>query len=142
MCVDVGVRRSIMCLCDTQGVVAYKVFRKNCNAEAFIQFFRYAQTAICGRIVIIDNASIHKTNEAQDALINMCIRVQFQTPYAPHQNGAELVFNSIRQDLQLDMKWALRCTDRAIEMTMERHCNFNLRSWALNCGYGYYTYGR
>ena len=92
----------------TDGVVAVEVTKSNVDAEVF---FDYARRSLIPNmlpfngsnpcsIVIMDNLSVHHTQDITDLFRQMGILLLFLPPYSPDLNLAEEMFSFVKNYLR------------------------------------------
>ena len=99
-----GINRSVMCAISKNGIVAFEIRTGAFNSNFFVD---YIETKLAPyfhanprKILILDNARIHKTEEVESALRRNGIVFKFTTPYSPELNPIEEFFSMIKSKYQ------------------------------------------
>ena len=87
-------------------------------------------------IVIMDNCSIHHTNEVESVLNDFGVISHFLPPYSPDFNPIELAFSKVKYAikamesdmLELDIDTIILAAFASITQT-------DCQAWITNCGY-------
>jgi transposase len=109
-----------------QGDKQWCLQKNSINGETFCTFVANLQYPK-GTILLMDNASIHKTKEFKNILLSKGYQVIYTPPYSPEFNPIELIFGIIknkyyksrymRQDFPVDAHIA-RCTEQVNNATI------------------------
>lgn len=98
-----GVNKSVMVAIDYKGIVAYERQNQAFNKDSFKAFI---QNKLCSyfmqnpnTILIMDNASFHKSNNIQQFLHDKRIVFKFLVPYSPQLNPIEEFFSMIKSKI-------------------------------------------
>jgi len=84
------------CVCITsKGDIFYKTIDKSFKTLSFFEFFKSLQLPI-NTIILIDNASIHKSKIIKEYAISKSWFLIFIPPYSPCFNPIENVFSSVK----------------------------------------------
>ena len=92
-------RINIICgLCDSKSVAPF-VFNGNCNTELFenwVEQFLIKELRP-GQIVVMDNATFHKSQKTKDLIESVGCRVIFLPPYSPDLNPIEVFWANMKR---------------------------------------------
>lgn len=91
---------SLLCAISIFGVKCYVLKKGSFNSEDFSNFINNNFEINTGKDIkylILDNASIHKTNLVQSAIINKKLILKYLPPYSPHLNPIEEFFSVVKQ---------------------------------------------
>ena len=103
-----GVRYSAIGILSMDGVQDVYITENTVNGDTFLDFL-YTQLLPLlmpfdginhNSIVVLDNASIHHTDAAVNAICGVAALVRFLPPYSPDLNPIECVFGEVKQFLQ------------------------------------------
>ena len=98
-------RQSIVAAKCGENILAPFGYYGTCNAKLFNM---WVETILVpnlkpGQIVIMDNASIHKTKTTQDLINNAQCELLFLPPYSPDLNPIEHVWANMKKNLRSDL---------------------------------------
>ncbi|MCA9750255.1 MAG: transposase, partial [Romboutsia sp.] len=95
-----GTNRSLMCAILSSGVAAYSYKTGSYNSNTFIDFIISELVPYFNenrnKVLIMDNARIHKTDEVQRILREHNIAFRFTVPYSPQLNPIEEFFSMLK----------------------------------------------
>lgn len=95
-----GINRSVMCAIDLNGLIASEYRTGSYTSETFIQFIENKLVPYFRlnprKILIMDNARIHKTAAVERILQINGIPSKFLTPYSPELNPIEEFFSMLK----------------------------------------------
>lgn len=105
-----GTNMSLLVAVDRNGLVASETRIGSYNANRFAEYLRtklFPQIQGQRRVLLLDNARIHKTAEVREAVDEASHTLLFLPPYSPHLNAAESLFSCVKthvkkQDVQRD----------------------------------------
>lgn len=106
--------------------------------EAFEQWFevKLLPQLHAGQVVVMDNASIHRSDLVKQLCIERGVQLEFLPPYSPDLNPIEESFNALKQWVKGNIRMACVFRDfgsfmaHAVEASIE-----DASSWFVNCGY-------
>lgn len=80
-------------------LIAPVLFKGNCNTQAMNVWLKHHLLPELkpGSVIVMDNASFHKSQETRDILKNAGHFVLFMPPYSPHLNPIEKLWANIKQ---------------------------------------------
>ena len=93
---------SLIAAMNIEGMVYHEVIQQtNVNASIFCEFLiklfeELAKNEIGNAWLILDNASIHKTQQVRDLVAEKGFHLMFLPPYSPMVNPIEEVFSKIK----------------------------------------------
>jgi len=91
--------------CDRQ-VLAPMTFKGHCNTELFEAWVeQFLVPELCpGQVVVLDNASFHKSQRTQDLIQQAGCQVLFLPPYSPDFNKIEKFWARLKHHLRKTLK--------------------------------------
>lgn len=103
-----GIRYSAIAIMSVRGIEDVYITHGTVNSDIFLDFIRKQLLPIlhpfdglspCS-VVVLDNASIHHSNQVVATILSTGALVKFLPPYSPDMNPIELVFGEMKQYLQ------------------------------------------
>lgn len=95
-----NINKSLLCVIDLNGVVTYKYKSGAFRTEDFVNFINEQLlpyfSIYPNKILIMDNASFHKSTQVQDTLRRNAINFKYLPPYSPQLNPIEEFFSMIK----------------------------------------------
>lgn len=95
-----GTNISLMCAIDDSGLLFYQYKQGSFTSETFIEFLNNGLGSYLmanpAKILIMDNAAIHKSALLAQYFQNRNIRVKYTVPYSPELNPIEEFFSMIK----------------------------------------------
>ena len=140
-------RRSILPALTINGYLAYKVYHGSFNSE---RFNRFIQEQVLTRmnpypaprsVLIMDNASCHRSEELKDMCTKAGVILEFLPPYSPDFNPIEETFAALKGWMRRNQKLALAFEDDDyngfIELAVESFMRGqNAKGYFRSCGIG------
>lgn len=85
-------------LCDKK-VIAPMIFHGSCNSEFFIKWVKeqLVPSLTVGQIVVMDNASFHKSPHVQEAIEKANCKLIYLPPYSPEHNPIEKFWANMKR---------------------------------------------
>jgi transposase len=102
-------RWSILPALSNKGYLDYVIFQGSITAEIFLTFliFKVLPKCVAGHhVLVLDNASIHRAEEVQEACNNAEVELVFLPPYSPDFNPIEATFKDLKAWLKLNFQFA------------------------------------
>lgn len=90
-------RLSLLMALHQSGEASYVLHAQRVNGDVFASFID-SLPFVCGSVLLLDNASIHKTATVKAAMHRRGYTALFLPPYSPELNPIELVFGVIKND--------------------------------------------
>ncbi len=90
---------SVIAAYSNLGFLCWSIYQDSVSTLEFIHFVRENMVGMVreGELVLLDNASVHKTEAAHAALEEVCEgRFMYAPPYSPHLKPIELGFSNIK----------------------------------------------
>ena len=142
-----GKRISTIAALSTNGIIATDFLQCTCSGEEYFDFLRGDLIPQMlpfdglnpNSILIMDNCSVHHTEEVNTLLEESGILVLYLPPYSPDFNPAEEAFSYVKHYLKVHYSVAAAFRDptellkAAFESITPEHCN----AWITDCGYSY-----
>ena len=102
-----GTRYSAIGIMSSEGIEDIYITKGTVNGDVFLDFVQKQLIPILNpfdgasphSVVILDNASIHHTNDVLAAILSTGALVKFLPPYSPDMNPIEFVFGEMKQYL-------------------------------------------
>ena len=103
-----GLRYSAIGIMSVGGIEDVYITKGSVNGEVFLDFVQKQLIPLLNAfdgcsprsVVVLDNASIHHTDQVVSAILSTGALVKFLPPYSPDMNPIELVFGEMKQYLQ------------------------------------------
>jgi transposase len=88
-------------LCDKK-VIAPMIFHGSCNSEFFVKWVKeqLVPSLTVGQIVVMDNASFHKSPLVQEAIEKANCKLIYLPPYSPEHNPIEKFWANMKRWIQ------------------------------------------
>ncbi len=111
-----------------EGIQAPFLYEGSCNGDLFIQ---YVETVLCpilkpGQVVIMDNASFHKSQKVKELIESKQCRLIYLPPYSPEYNPIEHYWAILKKAIKKIRKKIVdvwESVSLAIELTQKfRQC--------------------
>ena len=90
------VRYSLLMAISKTGQIEYSISSQNVTGDIYNKFIDKLQCSH-GSILLMDNASIHKTKILKEIITEKNLNICYTPPYSPEFNPIELVFGIIKQ---------------------------------------------
>ncbi len=88
------------------------VYDGTANKEVIFAYFQYALPKIkSNTVIILDNASFHKSKRLQDSFNQHNIILEFLPPYSPELNPIEKLWGLIKRTLRNYFNYSLNLFD-------------------------------
>ena len=94
-----GKNLSACCMMSTNGIIHYKIIDGGFNGNYFFEFLQDAiQSGVLKRnmILVMDNATIHKTVAVKEFLSRSGVVINYLPPYSPDLNPIENYFSALK----------------------------------------------
>lgn len=140
-----GRRVSAIAAITTDGVLSYEMTQDSVNGDKFLDYVRGSLIpnmnpfdGISGKsIVIMDNCSVHHTQEVHDELQNAGVLVIFLPPYSPDYMPIELCFSYIKYYLKRhdDLLQTISDPTPIISSAFQSVTSHQCTNWINHCGY-------
>ena len=97
-----GQRYQILPAYTEDGIVLAKVFQGNTDADIFLDFIKQLLNGHCNSypgqrsVIVMDNASIHRTSEVEEACEQAGVMLVYLPPYSPDKNPIEEFFAELK----------------------------------------------
>jgi transposase len=99
--VNRGKKFSYISAIDKDGIIGRRKVKGSINGERFIDFLKNdIMPKTNDRIILMDNAMIHKSKKVTEFLKANAFTIIFNIPYSPQYNPIELVFNNIKDHIK------------------------------------------
>ena len=120
-----------------QGLIAPCVFDGPINGEAFRAYVEHMLVPELkpGDVVILDNLSSHKNQEAARLIAAAGARLLFLPPYSPDLNPIELMFAKLKQLLRRAQARTVEALYAAIGRLIEEITPSECANYIRHCGY-------
>jgi transposase len=107
------------------------------NADSFAAYIEQtlAPTLRPGRVVVLDNLSIHKDRRVRTAIEAAGCRLAFLPPYSPDCSPIELAFAKVKAALRQAGARAQEALDAAIDRALATVTAQDARAFFRHCGY-------
>jgi transposase len=88
-------------LCDKK-VIAPVIFHGSCNSEFFVKWVKEQLVPLLavGQVVVMDNASFHKSPQVQEAIEGVHCKLIYLPPYSPQYNPIEKFWANMKRWIQ------------------------------------------
>jgi transposase len=94
-----GTNVSLLCMITNDGIFSFKLFNGSVNTERFVQFIEENVTrSVTRKYVIMDNASIHKSNIVKAKFLEKNYMVKYLPAYSPQLNPIEEFFGALKNN--------------------------------------------
>lgn len=92
-------RTSILAALNKKNILAPLLFEGTCNTELFVAWTqqKLVPSLTKGQIVIMDNASIHKSQNVRDLIEEAGCRLIYLPPYSPDLNPIETFWENMKK---------------------------------------------
>ena len=119
-------RLNVIAASTAQGIQAPFLYQGPCDRDLFLQ---YVETILCptlkpGQIVIMDNASFHKSPKVKELIEAQGCRLIYLPPYSPEHNPIEHYWAILKKTLKKVRK---KVTDIWDSLTMAMHLTQKFR---------------
>ena len=103
-----------------QPFMAPFMFQGHCNTEVFEQYLEniLIPQLTKGKIVVIDNASFHKSAKIKNLMQAAGIKLMYLPPYSPDLNPIEHYWHKIKNSIRKLMRHS-KLLENAMEMTLK-----------------------
>jgi transposase len=90
-------------------LIAPVLFNGNCNTDTTNVWFKDHLLPVLrkGSVIVMDNASFHKSQETRDIIKDAGCFVLFLPPYSPHLNPIEKLWANIKRAWKYDLSHSL-----------------------------------
>ena len=80
-------------------IIAPLIFHGTCNSELFIAWIQQhlLPSLTKGKVIIMDNASIHKSQKVRDLIENAGCKLIYLPPYSPELNPIETFWANMKR---------------------------------------------
>ncbi len=119
------------------GMIAPMTFDGSINGARFLDYVRrvLAPTLTPGDIVVIDNLSSHKSDEARKAIEAVGATVRFLPPYSPDLNPIEKSFAKLKALLRRASARSVEALQKAIDKLVSAFTQDECANFFAACGY-------
>jgi transposase len=94
-------RRSICSLFDRRKLFEPIIYQGMADKNLVLTYFRAVLPKLPeNSMIVMDNASWHKSKELQDVFDEFKVELMFQPPYSPDLNSIERIWGTIKSDLR------------------------------------------
>lgn len=105
-----------------------------------LTFTEYVRQLLCptlrpGQVVVMDNLSAHKADDARLLIEAAGCSLLFLPAYSPDFSPIELTFSKIKEGLRARSARTQEALDRAIAETIDTVTDSDARGWFIHCGY-------
>lgn len=122
--------------CKRGGVIAYTCQQGSYNRVSFMKYLEYKLLPkIRGKVLIMDNCSIHKGQQVMDLCNRFNVDVEFLPAYSPTKNPIENMFGKLKSVLKSENDRKDICTVESIESALRKITDDNVIAWTRHCGY-------
>lgn len=132
-----GKRWTILAARTQSGLFTYKITTKTGNTRRFCRFVerKIMPKLKSDSVLVMDNASIHKSKEFTQFVKRHRLRILYLAPYCPHTNPIELDFNGIKCYLKKRRKIAYKHPKRTLKMALKKRKHVSVKSYMKRVGY-------
>ncbi len=105
-----------------------------------LAFTEYVRQLLCpslrvGQVVVMDNLSVHKSEEVRALIEGVGCQLVFLPPYSPDFSPIELSFSKIKEGLRAKGARTQTALDEAIGRVIETVDSDDATGWFTHCGY-------
>ena len=114
-----GQRYQILPAYTEDGIVLARVFQGNTDADIFLDFIKELLDGHCRpypgerSVIVMDNASIHRTREVEEACEQAGVILVYLPPYSPDKNPIEEFFAELKAFIK--KQWYVYEEDTSLE---------------------------
>lgn len=88
------------------------VYDGTANKKVIIGYFKYALPKIkSNTVIVLDNASFHKSKELKDLFEQYNVKLEFLPPYSPELNPIEKLWGLVKRTLRNYFNYSLNLFD-------------------------------
>jgi transposase len=136
-------RWSILPALDIKGYIAWRIFQGSINAEIFYEFLRDQVLPQCepfpGKrsVIVMDNASIHKSQDVRDLCEAHGVKLCFLPPYSPDFNPIESTFKDLKAWLKKHYRESeeFEQFEQFLDYAVQENCRRDMKKYFSHCGY-------
>ena len=105
-------RTSVVAGLSGKDIIAPLIFHETCNSELFTAWIQQQllPSLVKGKVIIMDNASIHKSQKVRDLIEGAGCKLIYLPPYSPELNPIEIFWANMKKWIknnipQIDNTW-------------------------------------
>lgn len=107
------------------------------DTEAFLLFLHEVliPNTRVGQVIVMDNFSVHHTDDVVNAILSSGLELVFLPPYSPELNPIEHCFSKVKAYLRKAAASTRQMLETAIGEALNLVSSADARGWFSNCGY-------
>ena len=122
-----SVRTNIIAALTNKGIKAQFTFEGSCNSEIFKTYIKDVLCPVLrpGQVIIIDNASFHKSEKIRELVEEVKCKLIYLSPYSPELNPIEHYWSVLKSRIKFVRK-TVECFSTAVEQSILSTQSFGL----------------
>lgn len=123
---------SLLVAISNKKCMKYKLYEKgSVNGDRFNEFMKELCSKIKNKLIILDNAKIHKTSEIKDIIKKSGNDVIYTVPYHPRLNCIEQWFNQLKHYIKLDKPMSFKKLEKSLKNSILKIKKENYKNYFI-----------
>ena len=123
---------SLLVAISNKKCMKYKLYEKgSVNGDRFNEFMKELCSKIKNKLIILDNAKIHKTSEIKDIIKKSGNNVIYTVPYHPRLNAIEQWFNQLKHYIKLDKPMSFKKLEKSLKNSILKIKKENYKNYFI-----------
>ena len=112
---------SLLVAINNKKCIKYSLYKKgSVNGERFNEFITEICSKVKNKLIILDNARIHKTKEILKIIKDSKNFIVYTVPYHPRLNTIEQFFNQMKHYIKLDKPMSYKKLESSLKRSIKR----------------------